>query len=429
MGANDYLENDAGLVYMRVAAIKGHAWNDDDNDGLQRGDEERLPGVEMRLERKYIDGAEAPEKFGWLLPDGAPGSDLDEEGEPLEKAERYDPNAVAPEPEPDLPVIPDEPTAPEPGERDDAPGIDAGETPSEGGPSTGEGSGEGVEAAAPLADVNEPDQSVDGDGPVEPTQPGDTVEPEAPSVPEAPATPDAPADSETPAEPEAPKANEWEVVAVQRTDEEGSYSFENLPVIDDEGRAYCYRVVADRPDESKFVPADEGENDNIDNDLNPVYLAVEQTMTVDGVEQPASDDSIAPQAEVADGESSEGEEEPEPASGATDSMHVVHQLNRGLNAYGQYWQKLEPDEWTSVQMRSVDFGVHWENPEDYDDWLTRLIESGWSTRIIKATPLPQTGDLVAMLLLLLLIAAAAATAHEARRRMRRKSEAADVLKD
>ena len=117
----------------------------------------------------------------------------------------------------------------------------------------------------------------------------------------------------------------WVSVGETRTDNNGAYSFTALPLTDEAGRSYCYRVVAVRPDDAHFAPANNGD-DAFDSDFDPALAG-----DTEGVQ------------------------------GMTTELKVVHPLPNGLNAYGQYWQELEPESWMREADNAVDLGLYWDN--------------------------------------------------------------------
>ena len=81
---HDSTNNDAGFLPDGATRIEGRAWNDANENGIQDSNETLVEGIAI-----YLDQALLPESFlapgcGIGKSDGAPGSDLDAFGEPLQ---------------------------------------------------------------------------------------------------------------------------------------------------------------------------------------------------------------------------------------------------------------------------------------------------------------------------------------------------------
>lgn len=442
-------DNDAGLVPEQAMAIDGHVWNDQNKNGLQDAEEALLPGMKIRLERQVVsEDLDALQWLGWTLTDGAFGSNLDNDGEPLEKAERVDPNAPIVKPEepsdpvdpedpedPDNPDNPDNPTEPEdpdnPGDPTDPEDPDN--------PGEGEGEGEdgddttgddttGDITGGDEADPADPSAHADGDAevtePTDPTEPSEPTEPTDPSTPEEPTEPidpNEPSEPETPEEPPAPlerleddgilHTGDWVEVASTTSGLLGDYSFTGLPLADDEGHAYRYRIRMDKPDGTYYVPVSVGSDDNLDNDWAHLNVL--------------------------------GEITPE-QYGVTHAMDACLVRGKEPNAYGQVFSISAPQNWTREMGRAVDLGLAYPDPDEPDPEIPPIDEPEQPTPneptppvIDEPTPdappqlllkmLPKTGDplwtLKLMLGLVALVAGAVALIAYRRKKRREEAEA------
>ncbi len=399
LGSQSSYYNDAGLVPFNTVSVGGHVWLDANKDGLQAETDELVAGKEVVLERQQTTFA-AARAVGWMsrVTDGAVGSDLAADGEPLVAAERYDDIQWVLD---DLAgKVPDEPVV-EPSEGEQ-PGL--GEQPGTGG-ETGEGvdselPGDGgatpdadesgtagtfrAMAALPMLDVA--DGAEDGDDNTGSTPAEGTDETEGgDDVTDSDGT-----DEETPVDEAAvrwealfaydvadPSADlerleddgilsegTWETVATATTDMEGNYLFAGQPIVDEYGKPYVYRVRFVKPSEAEWIPLNAGTDDNLDNDVAHLNLRGREV---------------------------------EPDIGVTEVLGVLSPRG-AANAYGQAYRVLAPQQWTHEAAHAVDPGYYVEPEplEDTDGWLTRVF--------YKVKKLAQTGDTATLLCLILAIA-------------------------
>ena len=367
--ANDCLSNDAGLVPRQSVTISGVAWDDPDKDGIRDEDDEILPNLTVRLERRVVAPAEtaARDDFGTYTTDGAPGSDLTAEGEPKERAGRgvvripaADNGAWALE----RPLAGDVAVGGA-GDGDGAGGgVDDGTSPGDG---SGDGSGGDGGSGDSSGDGSGGDGgSGDGDG-----TGGDDGSGDGNDADDEPKYHSYGRESS----PVVSAGSSWQTVATMRTDGAGAYRFEGNPLVDGNGNAYEYRVVTDRPAEAEFVPSHAGASDNFDSDIDPLE----------------GDDGI----------------------GATDALTVVKVRESLVNAYGQTWRASSPQHWTFETERSLDIGWWWES----DSWFTKIFYKR----------LPQTGDTLVLGALLMLALASQALALAMRRRRKKDNERPDAV--
>ena len=186
----------------------------------------------MLDERQEVEGLEW---LGVLLTDGAPGSNLDAVGEPLQPAVRTAP-------------VPEEP----PAEGDDPgasqiPGSDPTDPPEPDSANPvlgGNVSGSEASSADASNSVDDADEAGEGSG-------GDSSDVVAP-VPDKSYNP------------------QWTPVAQAVTDEDGAYLFSGLPQASEDGRPYIYRVRVVRPQDAHYVAALQGDDRNRDSDIVPV---------------------------------------------------------------------------------------------------------------------------------------------------------------
>ena len=388
MTAVDSTDNDAGLRSAN-AVISGIVWQDANRDGLQQNRYDVVPGQTVVLQRQLGTLEEAINAgMNSRTSDGATGSDLDAVGEPLTAASRWLESfgllpsiPVEPEPgteedptDPDDPDGPDNPDDsddpenpdgegdnPEGGDPDDPMTTDAGDGTGDGDGTGGDGDGDGDNTDDPNGtSPSDPDNGAD-DG----TNPDD----------------DAVAGGEGDPRPEFDLAKavlsegEWEDVATTVSDANGYYEFADLPVMDEYGRPYSYRVLMLLPNGAEWLPVNVGQDDNDDNDWGHMVSY---------------------------------EEEFAANQGATNPMRVL--ALRGAegahaNAYGVVYDYFSPYSWTEDLGRSADLGFFDEDP---------------------LVPIAKTGDEVRWALLLLLAAVALSVAGMAARRelTRRRAEAA-----
>ena len=236
----DSLSNDTGLVPPQTVTISGVAWDDANKDGIREEDDETLPNLTVRLERRAVAPADtaARDDFGTYTTDGAPGSDLNAAGEPKVRADR---GTVR------VPTADNGAWAPAAAALADGDGV--------GGDDAGACDGSGADSGSGGASGS---GSGDGSGGDSGSEPGDssvnkvewrTYGRETGGV--------------------GPAAGTWQTVATMRTDGAGAYRFEGNPLADGAGNAYEYRVVTDRPLEAEFVPSHAGASDNFDSDIDP----------------------------------------------------------------------------------------------------------------------------------------------------------------
>ena len=158
-------------------------------------------------------------------------------------------------------------------------------------------------------------------------------------------------------------AGTWTEVASAMTAVDGSYRFDNLPMVDGQDRPYLYRVRSILPDGTEFVAVNVGNDDNNDSDW--WNLLGSQTV------------------------------------GITPGMAVLGAFHAGRtepNAYGQRFNLLTPYNWTPEVGRAVDLGMKVKDEEKLlgRDPL-RPYKLVWDEREGRWKMLPQTGD--SMLLL------------------------------
>lgn len=70
----------------------------------------------------------------------------------------------------------------------------------------------------------------------------------------------------------------WTEMARQTSDEQGSYLFEGLDLVDDQGHAYRYCIRMDKPIDVRYVWANVGSDDNVDNDWAYMNLLGERCL-------------------------------------------------------------------------------------------------------------------------------------------------------
>ena len=226
----DSYANDAGLIPIQTVTISGVAWDDPDKDGIRAEDDEMLSNIAVRLERRTVAPSEAAARddFGTFTTDGAPGSDLSAEGEPLERASR---GTVR------IPVADNGAwlagAVPLAEEADPVDGEDA---------STGDGDGANTDDGDG-GDASGADDAVDESA-------YRTYGRESGSI--------------------AAASDDWQTVGAARTGDDGAYRFEGNPLVDGEGNAYEYRVIVERPTDAEFVPSHAGVSDNADSDFDPL---------------------------------------------------------------------------------------------------------------------------------------------------------------
>ena len=398
LGSQSSYYNDAGLVPFNTVSVGGHVWLDANKDGLQAETDELVAGKEVVLERQQTTFA-AARAVGWMsrVTDGAVGSDLAADGEPLVAAERYDDIQWVLD---DLAgKVPDEPVV-EPSEGEQ-PGL--GEQPGTGG-ETGEGvdselPGDGgatpdadesgtagtfrAMAALPMLDVA--DGAEDGDDNtgstpaegIDETEGGDDVTDSDGTDEETPVdeaavrwealfaydVADPSADLERLEDDGILSEGTWETVATATTDMEGNYLFAGQPIVDEYGKPYVYRVRFVKPSEAEWIPLNAGTDDNLDNDVAHLNLRGREV---------------------------------EPDIGATEVLGVLSPRG-AANAYGQAYRVLAPQQWTrEAATRSIRAIMEPEPLEDTDGWLTRVF--------YKVKKLAQTGDAATLLCLILAIA-------------------------
>ena len=224
---------------------------------------------------------------------------------------------------------------------------------------------------------------------------GDKDEPAKPSKPAA--KPDKPYEtyglsSKDAANAVVPKKNEWAQVASKQTDEEGFYSFNNLPLEDEYGRAYVYRVVMDKPAEAKYVPVNVGGDDNVDNDWGPEkegdVKGVTNPLKVSVLREVAKSANPTPADPAAQADAVEGGAASRAAAGTTGGTAAGGSASAShVNAYGQTWRMHEPENWTSEEQRSVDLGLAYEDEGGRDPlhpWRLALPKTGDGLMLLAA---------------------------------------------
>lgn len=436
--------NDTGLVPFSGATISGVVFNDAAKDGRLDGDDERLGGMEVWVERTIMSADDAMDA-GWLsrLDDGVAGCDLDVSGEPLEASERYYgslPTGVAAQlarnhdardfdvrdkneggaekpGEPEQPGGSGETEAPgEPEQPGEAGGSGKFELPGEpeGGFSLMAALRAAVVALVHEGQVKTAESAVVGNAlgaeqlgenapqPNDPTQPDVPTQPDGPdaSDPIAPepgeeapylvyADPDAAQKAQLPLPDRLEEdgilhIGEWERVASTKADDKGAYSFAGLPVADAYGRPYSYRVRMVKPADASYVPFKVGDDRNVDNDYAHLNVLGEMT----------------------------GEEQ-----GTTEKLDVVTVRPTGANAYGHAFEVLAGRSWTRGAGASVDLGIHIPAEEDSDDWITKIIRR----------MLPQTGDPLSFVRFFLMLAGASVIVLFASLLRRRRREREDEV--
>ena len=250
---------DAGLVPQGTTRIAGFVWEDTDRDGWQDAGEYLRVLQPLALDRRVLDDVELEQAgFGGTMTDGAPGSGLDDTGEPL------------------VPATPGEPVLPEGGDTGSNRDLPRLETDGVWSPGT------------------------------------------------------------------------WTEVATGATGLDGRYAFEDLPVADEAGRPYVYRVRMAKPEGSEYVPVNAGADDAHDNDYGH--------LNAPGV--------VTPQ-EV----------------GVTDALPALQLRADGVDAWGQPWDVSAPKRYDREAGASVDLAV----------FVPADVPAGQSAGLLSGL-LPQTGD-------------------------------------
>ena len=411
LGSRSSHFNDAGLIPFAGTSVSGWVWKDADKDGLQAEDDELVIDAEVVLERSVATFADAVDA-GWMsrITDGAPGSDLDAEGNPLQETKRYldiawiVDGAEPPVEEPpvsggdEVPGSPDEdedesPVDPDGGNSEGSADSE-GDTGSGGDPAEGAGGDDAadepayVTALTWVTRVYGLDDGADdaGDGDAGDGVPGgsDADNPDDGNADDgegqaaarlkkllAMDVPDPAADLDRNQDDGVLSEGIWERVAATKTDLEGGYSFVGLPAVDGYGRPYVYRVRMEKPTDAEWVPLNVGEDDNLDNDVAHMNLRGEDV-----------DDNV----------------------GISEPLGVLSP--RGApNAYGVAYQVLAPQQWTRDAGRAVDPGYYVEpdpvpDPGEEDDWMTEIFQKDWLAKVTHKL-LPQTGDPASLLRLIL----------------------------
>ena len=132
---------------------------------------------------------------------------------------------------------------------------------------------------------------------------------------------------------------EWERVAATKSDEDGKYEFAGLPVADEYGRPYSYRVRMVKPADATYVPLHGGTDRNWDNDY--AHLNVLGATT-------------------------------DEAQGTTEVLGTIVARTGGANAYGHAYTVLAGSSWARETGTAVDLGIY--RPEDDSEvpWLNRI---------------------------------------------------------
>ena len=143
-------------------------------------------------------------------------------------------------------------------------------------------------------------------------------------------------------------------MAATTSDEEGKYSFEGLPVADEYGRPYSYRVRMLKPADAEYVPLHGTTNRNADNDYGHLNVL--------------------------------GATTPE-EHGTTEELKLVVARTDGANAYGHAYTVLAGSSYTRESGAAVDLGIY-----QIDDDIPPL-----------ARLLPKLGDGIPWAILLLMI--------------------------
>lgn len=196
----------------------------------------------------------------------------------------------------------------------------------------------------------------------------------------------------------------WTQVAQRRTNEDGEYSFDGLPLVDEQGKPYEYRIRMDKPEGTSYIPIHVGSDDNLDNDYAHLNVL--------------------------------GEITPE-EKGVTDVLPVIGTRAAGPNAYGHAYTVLQNGSWNADAGRSVDLGIYKpEEPVDPEQPITpdtpvtphpetpyvpeTPATPGEETPLLKDLPklmkLPKTGDTSMLTFMLAVLALLLALAVIKRRR-------------
>ena len=225
-----------------------------------------------------------------------------------------------------------------------------------------------------------------------------------------------------------PAPEPWEDVASMLTDGEGYYRFDELPVTDEYGKPYEYRIRMVNPDGSEYIAAVHvGSDDNADNDLHPADGTADSAGM--GYSDPLA--ALLKRGHEADG------------SQAAGTRAAATEANGGWafepTAYGQAFYMLDANDWTRDNGQAVDPAFYLEPPEEPDeptpvdpvqpdepDPVQPDEPHKPAIPLPKPSPTPgwapQTGDSIAMVLATMLVAAAALALLLVARRRRREEE-------
>ena len=243
-----------------------------------------------------------------------------------------------------------------------------------------------------------------------------------------------------PEEPKLPKPEQWQDVTTTVTDGEGYYRFDNLPVVDELGKPYEYRIRMVNPAGTEYIAAvNVGGDDNADNDLHPAdgtadsagmgYSDPLEVLLKRGSMQAASRATVADEGDAdSAGDGIEGDEPDQPdqpqAPGDADGSQQpgASVWVYAPTAYGHAFQMLNANQWTREAGQAVDPAFYLEPPEEEPEPPTPVVPDPEDPEPPvpddpkkPAIPLPkpplsffpQTGDSIAMVLAMALVAAAA----------------------
>ena len=225
-----------------------------------------------------------------------------------------------------------------------------------------------------------------------------------------------------------PAPEPWEDVTSMLTDGEGYYRFDDLPVTDEYGKPYEYRIRMVNPDGSEYIAAVHmGSDDNADNDLHPADGTADSAGM--GYSDPLA--ALLKRGHEVDG------------SQATGTRVAATDINGGWafepTAYGQAFYMLDANDWTRGNGQAVDPAFYLEPPEEPDeptpvdpvqpdepDPAQPDEPRKPAIPLPKPSPTPgwapQTGDSIAMVLATMLVAAAAFTLLLVARRRRKQED-------
>ncbi|WP_251230531.1 LPXTG cell wall anchor domain-containing protein, partial [Adlercreutzia aquisgranensis] len=248
-----------------------------------------------------------------------------------------------------------------------------------------------------------------------------------------------------PEDPKLPKPEQWQDVTDTVTDGNGYYRFDNLPVVDEKGKPYEYRIRMVNPAGAEYIAAvNVGGDDNADNDLHPAdgtadsagmgYTDPLEVLLKRGSMQAASSRAAADVNGTEDG----NPDQPQAPGDAGGSQRPGTSVwVYAPTAYGHAFQMLNANQWTREAGQAVDPAFYLEPPKEDPEPPEPVVPDPEVPEPPvpddpkkPATPLPkpplsffpQTGDSIAMVLAMALVAAAALALLLVAWRRRKKEE-------